>query len=601
MEPKFTLAFILLALLFCNCNHTEQTKGKHFKTYFEKSNYLETPRYDETIEFCKKLADNSSLIHYTKFGISPQGRDLPLLIADKDGDFDVNTIRSKGNLILLIQACIHPGESEGKDAGLMLFRDFVSDSKNKKLLDSVSILFIPIFNTDGHERFGKYNRINQNGPVEMGWRTTAHNYNLNRDYLKADAPEMQDWLIFFNHWLPDFFIDCHTTDGADYQYTITYDLNLYGNLASPLSNWINKNYLPEIEDKMKKDGYLIFPYVMFKNWHDPRSGLMSWIAEPKLSEGYSCIQNRPALLIETHMLKDYKTRVYSTYSMIYHTLSLLNKNCSNLKNNITKANNIYLNPDNTNATYPVLYKTAETFDTIEFKGVKYNVVKSDLTGGNWYQYKKGEDTVFQLRFYNKQIPDKTISIPRAYIIPAEWKEVIARIKLHGIKCYNLKTDTSMYVHSYRFKDIEFDHKPYEGRMRVKCNADSVYEIRKFSNNSVVIPTQQRAAQLIFHILEPDAPDSYVRWGFFNTIFEQKEYAESYVMEEKAREMLKDGELKNAFDSILIQNPELADNPWAMLNWFYSKTPYWDKNLNAYPIGKIYQEEKLNGILKDQLN
>jgi len=170
-----------------------------------------------------------------------------------------------------VQACIHPGESEGKDAMLMLLRDMVIDKKNTHLLDHISILFIPVFNVDGHERFGPYNRINQNGPKEMGWRVTANNLNLNRDFLKAETPEMKAWLKMFNKWLPDFFIDTHTTDGADYQYVLTYLMEIFGNMDDGLTNWCKNRFLPDMTGKMESRGFPVFPYIGFRDWHNPKA------------------------------------------------------------------------------------------------------------------------------------------------------------------------------------------------------------------------------------------------------------------------------------------------------------------------------------------
>ena len=230
---------LILVFAWCSFLLNAQTK---WITFYEQSGGKRTPRYHETMEYCKKLDEASDLVHLTDFGTSPQGRKLPLMIVDRDGLHDPEAIKSTGRLILLIQACIHPGESEGKDAGMMLIRDLITPAPGPlpkqgrgskpplgglgvssgirypaslDLLENVSILFIPIFNVDGHERFGPYNRINQNGPEEMGWRVTATNLNLNRDFLKADAPEMQAWLKLYNRWFPDFFLDIHTSDGAD--------------------------------------------------------------------------------------------------------------------------------------------------------------------------------------------------------------------------------------------------------------------------------------------------------------------------------------------------------------------------------------------------
>ncbi len=270
--------------------------AEDWATYFERSGGKATPRYDETIAYCRRLAAASKWIEYTSFGTSPQGRDLPLLIIDKDGKFVPQERRKKA--VLLIQACIHAGESDGKDAGLMLARDIAITKKLEHLVDGVTVLFIPIFNVDGHERFGPFNRINQNGPEEMGWRVTAQNLNLNRDYLKADAPEMRAWLALFNQWLPDFFIDCHVTDGADYRYVVTYSLETRGNMASNLTEWTRDVYQERIEKMMADDGFPLSPYIFFKKRHDPESGLVSWVAGPRFSQGYTAVRNRPGLLID---------------------------------------------------------------------------------------------------------------------------------------------------------------------------------------------------------------------------------------------------------------------------------------------------------------
>ncbi len=240
-----------------------------YTTYYEASGYKETPRYDETIEYCKKLAKASRWLMYTTFGKTPQGRDLPLLVADRNRQFSPDRIRRQDKVVLLIQAGIHSGESDGKDAGLMLLRDIAVTSKYPDLLDHVTVLFIPIFNVDGHERFGPFNRINQNGPKEMGWRTTAQNPNLNRDYLKADAPEMQAWIRLFNAWQPDFLVDCHVTDGSDYQYVITYIMDIFGNMVPPLTDWTEDVFLTTVKKAMMEAGYEMFPYVMLLDWPNP--------------------------------------------------------------------------------------------------------------------------------------------------------------------------------------------------------------------------------------------------------------------------------------------------------------------------------------------
>ena len=315
-------------------------------TDYEKSGYKKTPRYAETIEYCKKLAAASPFIRYTTFGVSPQGRDLPLLIVDKNARFTSSDVRKTDNVVFMIQAGIHSGEIDGKDAGFTLLRDIISYKDFFKLIDHVTILFIPIFNVDGHERFSAYSRANQNGPEEMGWRVTAQNYNLNRDYLKIDATEMQAWLKLYNEWLPEFFADCHVTDGADYQYTITYKIDQHGLLDPELIQWVQNAYLPPLKKSMANDNFPLIEYVWFKESHKVESGMLTWAAPPRFSDGYTAIQNRPGLLIETHMFKDYKSRVDATYSILKHSLEILNQEFLNLRSKISAVDKKTARPEN---------------------------------------------------------------------------------------------------------------------------------------------------------------------------------------------------------------------------------------------------------------
>lgn len=589
---KKLLLIILLLHFFTNI------KAQDWATHYEQSDFKKTPSYAETLDYCKRLDAASPMAALISIGTSPQGKEIPMMIVDRDGLKDPVSIREKGRVITLIQACIHPGEPDGKDAAIILLRDMLINNKHRDLLEKSSILFIPIVNVDGHERFGPYNRINQNGPEEMGWRTNAQNLNLNRDFLKADAGEMQQWLKIYSTWLPEFFIDIHTTDGADFQYALTYDIEVFGTLDSGITRWLSNIYEPRITAKMKENGFPIFPYVQFRNWHDPRSGLRTGAAPPMISQGYAALQNRPALLIETHMLKDYKTRVDATIQMLTHTLFIINHQADNLKTLVEMADKSTAAPAFRKQPHPVSWNTSKTDSTmVDFYGFDYQVLKSDLTGGDWFVYDNTRPMVMKLPFFNKSLPETTVLLPEAYIIPAEWAEVINRMKLHGIKMDILTEPAEITVKSYKFKDYEFRRTPNEGRQMVKTGLTDTEETRAFPVGSVIVKTNQRTAKVIAAILEPSASGSYVEWGFFNAVFEQKEYSETYVMEKMAREMLeKSPELRKEFEA-LKSEPDFISNQWNILNWFYSKTPYWDQQFLKYPVGKIYDGQVLNQLRK----
>jgi hypothetical protein len=564
-------------------------------THYERSGHRRTPDYPETIAYCKRLATSSPWIRYLSFGTSPQGRDLPLLIADRDGQFLPEERRDGDKIVLLIQAGIHSGESDGKEAGFILLRELAATRERAELLDHITVLFIPIFNVDGYERYGAYNRINQNGPEQTGWRTTAQNLNLNRDYLKSDAPETQAWLRLFNQWLPDFFIDCHATDGADYQYIITYLAEVHGNMAPSLTRWTRDTYIETIKQTMVRSGYTLFPYVYLMEWPNPRSGIKSWVATPRFAQGYTAIRNRPGILIETHMVKDYKTRVTAVYEMLKQTMALLNEEYVNLKDAIEDAEAFTASEAFRREPFAVGFTESRDATSIEFEGVGFTAEKSDLTRGTWYKF-TGEPETFEIPYYDKQEPTVLVDLPEAYIIPPQWRSVIDRLELHGVALRRLAEPVDLQVDSYQFKALTWEAQPFEGRHPVRFDLEPITESRRFPAGSAVVDMGQPAARVAAHILEPRAPDSYVYWGFFDAVFEQKEYAESYVMEKMAREMLAgDPDIKREFEKRKSEDGRFIHDARGILNWFYQRSPYGDARMNVYPVGRIIDRSMLKSL------
>jgi len=611
-----TMKRTLLSLIILTaglCGFAQQD----WQTMYERSGGTETPRYEQTVAYCKKLAKASAMVHYTSFGKSAQGRDLPLLIVDKDGLTDPAAIRSRGRVILLLQACIHPGESEGKDAGLMLVRDMVigresitlykpagsgvetSATDIKSIPDQVSLVFIPIFNVDGHERFGPYNRINQNGPKEMGWRVNANNLNLNRDFLKAETPEMQAWLKLFNRWMPEFFIDSHTTDGADYQYVITYLIEIYGDMDEGLTTWSKESFIPEMKDRLMNRGFPAIPYINFRNWHDPRSGLITDVAPPMLSQGYTALRNRPGLLIETHMLKPYDKRVEGTYECIKTTMEILQKEGKRLQQLEREADRYLSSGDFTKTPFPLQFETSLKDSTIvDFLGFDYKTVKSGISGGDWVQYSKTPET-FKIPYFGKTKPVVSVNLPLAYIIPPEWEEITSRLELHGAGISRTGRDTVISIQTYKFRNPKWQQNSYEGHHAMtSIEYDEITENRLIPKGSAIVEVNQQCGRIIPHFLEPKGNGSMLYWGYFDAVFEQKEYAENYVLEQLAKKMLdenpalrKEFETKKASDSVFSKSPQ------AILNWFYNKSPYVDSHKGIYPVVKVYDSKTLQALKK----
>lgn len=575
---QITFLFLLTNFLF------SQTFSEKWQTEFERSNYLSTADYQNTMDYFEQFAE-SPYVEFSSFGISPQGRKLNYLIVSKHG-FD---LKNRTKPVIFIQNGIHSGEIEGKDACMLLLREILVTKEKEDLLENAVLVIVPIFSVDAHERKSPYNRINQNGPTEMGWRTTAQNYNLNRDYIKADAPEMQALLNLFQKSLPDFFIDTHTTDGADYQYTITYDVTRYHNVTDNTRKLINSKFIPFAEKFVENSGFLISPYVGFiKN--DAKNGIRSWVAGPRFSQGYSAIQNRPGLLIETHMLKPYKDRVFSTKALLEAVIRFVNDNSSQIIAVNKEADSMCINGDyKKNEGYPVDFEITDTSIPYNFRGIEYENRYSKIAGES-IKFFTGVPFEVTVPYFNEDSVSKSIAVPQGYLIPKEYAWLVEKLKLHGINAADAKDFISAEVEQFKFKNVKFAGFPYENHFRPNFEYDKTKMEIDLANNSdsyFYIDCSQRALGTIIHSLEPDAGDSFVRWGFFNQIFEQKEYFESYSMEPIAQKMyIENPELKKEFDELVNNDPEFAKSPRRRLNFFYEKSKYYDSKLYVYPVLRV---------------
>src|SRR5687768_1849105 len=286
----------------------------------ERSGFRRSPGYAETIAWLERLSRATPDLALASFGTTPEGRDMRYAVAARDGDTTLEFAHRSGKAIALVEAGIHSGEIEGKDAGLALLRDLTVTGRWQELLAHTVLVFIPVFNIDGHERASPWLRINQNGPEERGTRGTAQNINLNRDFVKADAPEMRAWLKLFQHWLPDLFVDIHTTNGADYAYDLTWFLEEWANLHPAPRAWQQEALVGRVFPAVERAGHKLAPYLELVDHRDITKGFANFGSGPRFSTGYTALRNRPGLLVETHMLKPYENRVRSTYDLLVEIL-----------------------------------------------------------------------------------------------------------------------------------------------------------------------------------------------------------------------------------------------------------------------------------------
>jgi hypothetical protein len=608
-RASFLFAAVLFAIPFAS--HTQTAPD--WRTPAEASDYRTTPDYAETLAYLGRVAAAASgKVRIENFGKTGEGRDLKIVIVSKDGVFDPAAIHASGRVILLVQNAIHAGEMDGKDSCLALVRDMVITKTQAALLDHAVFVFIPVYNIDGHERRSAYNRINQNGPEIVGWRGNGSNLNLNRDYMKADAPETRAFLKMFHRWLPDFFVDDHVTDGMDYQYDITFSLEATPDVAAATADWIRTVVTPELDRQVNASGHLAFPSQIFiLDDTDPAKGLgFDGDAQPRYSYGQMILENRPGLLVEMHMLKDYKTRVAGNYEILRALLEVLNRDPARLiaLNHKADEDAAKLGADSSGQNaFPLIVDWGGQTTQIAFKGYQFTRSKSEISGGDRVAYSHEP--------WNATIPMQTgakvtlsVTPPAAYIVPPQWTGVIDVLSAHDVAFRRTTAPWTGKVDRYRCSGMQWTTAPFEGRHPLisgdwgtmaagfgKCALSE--ETVTFPAGSVVVALNQRLSKVAIHWLEPEAPDSALRWGFFDPIFEQKEYGESYVLEKLAREMLdKDPALKAEFEQRLQTDAAFAASPRARLEFFYERSPWGQANrVGEYPVGRL---QSLAGLLLD---
>ena len=572
MRAKTLLAIAVLAASLCvSC--ADKATVEDFVTYAEETDFVKTPKFEQTMAFFQRLEKYSPMVNIASFGTSPLGRDLSLVVVDKDGLTAPEDIRKKGRVIILVESCIHAGEPDGKDASMIFVRDMIVGKKDIELLDDVSFVFVPVFNVDGHENFTALNRINQNGPEELGTRNTSQQLNLNRDFLKADAPEMKAWLKMYNHWLPELFVDVHVTNGADFQYVMTYAIdNMTGNMEPGITRWSQEVYEKQLCSMMEEAGFPIFWYGSFKKYNAPETGFVPDTFDPRYSQGYAAAHNRLGLLIENHIYKPYKQRVEATIEAILASAKILAQNKSQLQKVIAAADAYTSSAASRVEPFGFNYRsTDETVVMKDYLSWGRDTTISDLSGGEWVTHDYTDPITLNIPVYTSFKATSYVKIPKAYILMPQWKNVIELLDLHGVKYTVLEEPAQVEVETYRYRGGKFSSRQSEGRIPVTPDFTVQTEILEYPSGSLYIDMDQPASRVAMWMLEPAAPGSLTYWGFFNVCVQagNEFWIRPQYMEVKGREMLaKDPQLKAQFEEKLRTDAAFAKNPQAILDFFY---------------------------------
>jgi murein tripeptide amidase MpaA len=561
-------------------------------TKAERTGWKQTSDYEEMMRNIRSLEAGSRWVKLEIIGRTGQGRELPLLIVSKDRAFTPEAGRALGKPIVLIQNGIHAGEIEGKDASGMLLRDIAVLHKYDALMDSVILLVLPVFSVDASERRSHFNRINQNGPDEMGWRHTPIGLNLNRDYMKLDAPEMRALIgNVYTKWWPDLLIDNHTTDGADYRYDVTYATNHGAGVPPSLDRWYAEAIEKGMVRRLTERAHLVAPYLDFKTGNDPRGGIEYNNSLPRFSTGYPPLQARAALLVETHMLKPYGARVKATYDLMLSVLEEIHEHPRALLDAVrdAEAGALARAREKDPAKRLLVMGTALSDRGVPFawKGVQTTWETSDITGSRVPRYSSTPwDTTVLM--YRETIPQLSVRLPEGgYVVRQEFTDVIDRLALHGIRTRRLSRAWSDTVEMTRITGRTIPPEPYEGRANVRVTAAATErQFRGFRAGDVWVPLDQRGGALAAMLLEAQSPDGFMAWGFFLTVFQKKEYGADYVVEPMARAMMAhDPKLAADFKAKVASDTAFAKDSNARSDWFFRRSPWRDPEQDLHPIAR----------------
>lgn len=573
---------LLLFIIIVSCNQNSKKTNFDFTTKFEKSNSLETATYQETIDYYTALSNKYNTIKIETIGETDSGKPLHIVtLSTNANSFNFEKLR-KESRILLINNGIHPGESDGIDATMMLFRD-IANGKIEAPKNTV-LVTIPVYNVGGSLNRNSGTRTNQNGPKEYGFRGNARNYDLNRDFIKTDTKNAKTFTKIFHLVKPDVFIDNHVSNGADYQYTLTHLFTQHNKLGGVLGNYLHNHMMPELEKKLEAKNWDITPYVNVFN-RTPESGFSQFKDSPRYSTGYTTLFNTLGMMVETHMLKPYKQRVEGTYELMKSMIEITEEQ----GNKISKLREEQAETWFVGDTYPIAWEIDTTKSSIlNFKGFEGNRIESQLTGGKRLKYDSSKPFTKEVKYQNYFTPSNEVTIPSAYIIPQGMHHVIERLKLNNIEFSKLEKDSVFSVESYRIKDYKSRQSPYEGHYLHYNTAVETTNLKlKFKEGDYLVNTNQNGIRYLLETLEPEAPDSFFNWNFFDTILQQKEGFSPYVWEDKAQLILKanpklqiEYNLKKSFDK------DFANNWYAQLDWLHKKSNNYEKAHMQYPIYRV---------------
>lgn len=556
-------------------------------TPFEKSDSAETATYEEGIAWWQRLDSSSPFVCVREFGETDAGRPLHIVKIEAEENCEDVWENQSNKLLLLINNGIHPGEADGIDASMVFARELVEKKDFREKYRDVIILIIPFYNVGGALNRNCCSRASQNGPPEYGFRGNARNLDLNRDFIKCGSREAKSFSQLIRDWDPDIYLETHVSNGADYQYTMTYLLSHTDKMMPALKEFCAGELEPYLLSSMKDKEEECIPYVnVWKN--SPDSGFPAFYDTPRYSTGYLNLFNTIGLLTETHMLKPFRRRVEATITFLESVSEFASGNARKIKSVRNTALEEMMHTDSLALDWT---EDFSKYESIGFKGYRAYYEESNVTGAEQLYYDRSAPWEKTIPYYRYLLPGKKVRIPEYYVVPAAWTEVVELLRNNGVAMDIVEVDTAMHLEEYRIEKFETSDQPYEGHYfhhgTEVSSRDIELSIRK--KEYYLVPTGQAARRFIVEVLEPEAPDSYFNWNFFDEILQQKEWFSAYVFDGEAENLLKDPVMKSKFDSVKSARPELAENPTGRLYEVYKLSDRYEKDRHmVYPVYRSYQ-------------
>ena len=574
-------SLLLFVFLIFSCGE-KQSEDFDFTTRFEKSEGLETATYKEIVSFYEALANTHSSISVYTMQKTDSGERLQLVTYNPDRTFESEFGGKREKALILINNGIHPGESDGIDASMLLMRD-LAEGKIESPKNTI-VAVIPVYNIGGALNRNSGTRTNQNGPAAYGFRGNARNYDLNRDFIKTDTKNALAFTNIFRTVKPDVFIDNHVSNGADYQYVLTHLFTQHNKLSGPLGQYLHTSLMPQLEDSLAQKDWDITPYVNVFN-DVPEKGFSQFNDSPRYSTGYTTLFNTLGMMVETHMLKPYKDRVEGTYELMKSMLYIVDKDAKEIMAKRSENFTYFKTGD----VYPLSWAVDTTqATTLSFKGYKGEFIDSDITGKKRLKYDTNKPFTKEVNYQNYFMPTTSVTIPEKYIIPKGYWNVIDRLKQNKIKMTSVRKDTTMEATVYHIADYKTRQSPYEGHyLHYNTTVTTRNESVVIKKGDVIVTTDQEGLRYLLETLEPAATDSFFNWNFFDTILQQKEGFSPYVWEDKAKELLDSNPaLQLEFNKKKKAEPAFEKSWYAQLDWLHKKSPNYEQAHLRYPIIRV---------------